>query len=194
MASPRLIASALWTLPIVAVVVLFGWASADLLDLVRTAFGEGLLIALLSGLAASALGLRIAYAPLRRLGLGIIVGAYFAAHLTLLPLDAAASLGFLTLALFSIELRIVADRFVPVYAGSLEPQDREHVGSALQRSLVRVVAVSGAAFLGSTLAADLALAGTLPVTTIPTALLLAASLVAVVLVLALWPLLERRGA
>jgi hypothetical protein len=50
------------------------------------------------------------------------------------------------------------------------------------------------AFLASSLAADLALAGTLPVTTIPTALVLAAALIGVILILALWPVLERREA
>jgi hypothetical protein len=103
-------------------------------------------------------------------------------------------LGFLTLALFAVELRIVADRFVPLYAGLLEGEDRERVGTALLRSLIRVVAVSGVAFLASSLAADLALAGTLPVTTIPTALVLAAALIGVILILALWPVLERREA
>lgn len=192
MVSSRLIASTLWTLPLGVVVVLFAWAAVGLVGVLASTLAQGYLLALLSGLTATALGLRYAFGPVRRLGLGLIVGAYFASHLTLLRLDAAASLGFLTLALLSIELRIIADRFVPLYAGTLEPRDRERVGSALQRSLVRVLAVTGAAFLGSTLAADLALAGTIPATTIPTALLLAAALLAVILVLALWPLLERR--
>jgi hypothetical protein len=194
MASTRLIARVLWILPVVAVLVLFVWALVDSLDIPSTIVREEFVLVLLVALTSIVLGIRVGYNPLRRFGLGLLVAAYFAVHLGLLPLDAASSLGFLTLALFAVELRILADRFVPLYAGSLEAEDRERVASALERSLIRVVAVSGVAFLGSTLAADLALAGTLPVTTIPTALVLAAALVGVILFLALWPLLERHEA
>ena len=192
MASSRLTAMALSVLPVLVALALFAWALVDFLDIPSTALRQDFVVALLVALAATVLGVRIEYGPLRRFGLGLLVAAYLAVHLVLLPLDAASSIGFLTLALFAVELRLVADRFVPLYVGSLEAEDRERLGSALQRSLVRVVAVSGIAFLGSTLAADLALAGTLPVTTIPTALVLAAALVCVILLLALWPLLERR--
>jgi len=183
---------ALSVLPVLVALALFAWALVDFLDIPSTALRQDFVVALLVALAATILGVRIEYGPLRRFGLGLLVAAYLAVHLVLLPLDAASSIGFLTLALFAVELRLVADRFVPLYVDSLEAEDRERLGSALQRSLVRVVAVSGIAFLGSTLAADLALAGTLPVTTIPTALVLAAALVCVILLLALWPLLERR--
>lgn len=192
MASSRLTAMALSVLPVLVALALFAWALVDFLDIPSTALRQDFVVALLVALAATILGVRIEYGPLRRFGLGLLVAAYLAVHLVLLPLDAASSIGFLTLALFAVELRLVADRFVPLYVDSLEAEDRERLGSALQRSLVRVVAVSGIAFLGSTLAADLALAGTLPVTTIPTALVLAAALVCVILLLALWPLLERR--
>jgi len=191
-ASSRLTAMALSVLPVLVALALFAWALVDFLDIPSTALRQDFVVALLVALAATILGVRIEYGPLRRFGLGLLVAAYLAVHLVLLPLDAASSIGFLTLALFAVELRLVADRFVPLYVDSLEVEDRERLGSALQRSLVRVVAVSGIAFLGSTLAADLALAGTLPVTTIPTALVLAAALVCVILLLALWPLLERR--
>ena len=192
MASSRLTAMALSVLPVLVALALFAWALVDFLDIPSTALRQDFVVALLVALAATILGVRIEYGPLRRFGLGLLVAAYLAVHLVLLPLDAASSIGFLTLAIFAVELRLVADRFVPLYVDSLEAEDRERLGSALQRSLVRVVAVSGIAFLGSTLAADLALAGTLPVTTIPTALVLAAALVCVILLLALWPLLERR--
>ncbi len=192
MASSRLTAIILSVLPVLVALALFAWALVDFLDIPSTALRQDFVVALLVALAATLLGIRIEYGPLRRFGLGLLVAAYLTVHIVLLPLDAASSIGFLTLALFAVELRLVADRFVPLYVGSLEAEDRERLGSALQRSLVRIVAVSGIAFLGSTLAADLALAGTLPVTTIPTALVLAAALVCVILLLALWPLLERR--
>jgi len=192
MAETRVTAAVLWTLPVAAVLSLFAWAFVDFLGIPPVVIGEAFVGVLLSAFAATVLGLRFGRAYLRRIGLGLLVLTYFGAHLSFLPIDASASLGFLTLALFAIELRIVADRFVPLYAGDLRGEDRERVGSALQRSLIRVVAVSGVAFLASSLAADLALAGTLPVTTIPTALVLAAALIGVILILALWPVLERR--
>ncbi len=192
MVSSRLNAMLLWALPAVAIVALFGWAILDFLNLPFNVLSVRLLILLLADFALTLLGLRFGYAPLRRLGLLFLLAMYFVLHLTLLPLETTAALGFLTLALFAVEVRIVADRFVPLYAGKPQGVDRERIGSAVQRSLVRVVAVSGVAFLVSALAADLALAGALPVTTIPTALFLAAGLIGVILLLALWPLLERR--
>lgn len=192
MAATRVTATVLWTLPVVAVFGLFSWAFVDFLGIPPAVSGGILVGVLLVAFAVTVFGLRFGKAFLRRVGLGLLVLTYFAAHLTLLPIDATASLGFLSLALFTIELRILADRFVPLYAGDLRGEDRERVGSTLQRSLVRVVAVSAIAFLAAILGADLALAGTLPVTTIPTALVLAAALIGVILVLALWPLIERR--
>jgi hypothetical protein len=193
-ASTRLTARILWILPVIAVLVLFVWGLVDFLDIPTTTVREECFLVLVVGLTATVLGIRLGCGPLRRFGLGLLVVAYFGAHVIFLPMDAASSLGFLTLALLAVELRIVADRFVPLYEAPLEAEDRERIASALERSLIRVAAVSGIAFLGSTLAADLALAGTLPVTTIPTALVLAAALVGVILLLALWPLLERREA
>jgi hypothetical protein len=194
MAKTRVMAAVLWALPVLAILILFTWAFADLLRIPPATIVEVTGGVLLSAFAVNVLGFRFGRAYLRRVGLGLLVLIYFGAHLIFLPLDATAALGFLTLALFAVELRIVADRFVPLYAGLLEGEDRERVGTALLRSLIRVVAVSGVAFLASSLAADLALAGTLPVTTIPTALVLAAALIGVILILALWPVLERREA
>lgn len=194
MAATRVTATVLWTLPVVGVFGLFSWAFVDFLGVPPSVTSEILIGALLTAFAVTVFGLRLGTAFLRRAGLGLLVLTYFLAHLTLLPVDATASLGFLSLALCTIELRILADRFVPLYTGDLRDEDRERVGSTLQRSLVRVVAVSGIAFLAAILGADLALAGTLPVTSIPTALVLAAALIGVILVLALWPVLEARGA
>ncbi|HYM39512.1 MAG TPA: hypothetical protein VEY12_05125 [Thermoplasmata archaeon] len=194
MASTRMIATTLWTLPLAVVLVLFAWAFVDFLGTPTALLAQELLAVLLASLATTILGLRFGYAALRRLGLALLVLTYFAAHLTVLRLDATASLAFLTLALLTVELRILADRFVPLYTARLDGDDRARVASALQRSMVRIASVSGAAFLASVLAADLALAGTLPVTTIPTALGLSAALVGVILLMALWPQLERREA
>lgn len=194
MASARLTASVVWALPLAAALVLFVWAFEDLLRVPAGSVGTGLLLVLLLSFAGTVLGLRLEFPPLRRLSLALLVLVYFGAHLIALRLDAIQAVGFLTLALLTVELRLLSDRFVPLYAARLEGADRERVGSALQRSLVRIVAVTGVSFLASILAADLALAGTVPATTIPTALLLAAAFIGVILVLALWPLFERREA
>ncbi len=58
--------------------------------------------------------------------------------------------------------------------------------------MVRLTIASILAVVIPLLAADLATAGVVPVTTIPTALLLSAALVAVVLILALLPSLESK--
>ena len=192
MASARLTVLLLWSLPAAAVVVLAGWAFLDFLGMPRTELAAEFGLALLAGLAAIALGTRFPFRLLRRIGVVLVVASYFGAHIFVLPLDPVAALLYLTLALAAVELRILAERFAPVYAQTLEPEDRRRVSEALRRSALRLAVVSGVAFLGSDLAADLAFAGTLPTRSITTALLLASALIAVVLLLALWPILERR--
>lgn len=192
MASARLIVLFLWSLPVAAVALLAGWAFVDFLGAPATELAQGLGVLLLAGLAAVALSARFPFRSLRRIGLVLIAGSYFGAHLFILPMDPASALLYLTLALAAVELRILAERFAPVYAQALEAEDRRRVSEALRRSALRLAVVSGVAFLGSDLAADLAFAGTLPARSITTALLLAAALIAVVVLLALWPILERR--
>lgn len=182
----------LWSLPVATVAVLSGWAFLDFLGMPRTELAEEFSVLLLAGLAAMALGVRFPVPALRRLGLVLIVASYFGAHLFVLPLDPVAALLYLTLALSAVELRILAERFAPIYEERLEPEDRRRVSDALRRSALRIAIVAGVAFLGSDVAADLAFAGTLPTRTITTALLLATALIGVVLILALWPVLERR--
>lgn len=192
MASARVTVFLLWSLPLVAVAGLAAWAFLDVLAVPKSGLVQSLVVVLLAGLAAIAVGLRFRSPVLGRFGLVLVVGTYFGAHVFVLPMDPAAALLYLTLALVAVELRILANRFAPIYAENLEPEDRRRLTEALQRSALRIVAVAGVAFLGSYLAADLALAGTLPARTIATALLLSAALIAVILMLALWPVFERR--
>lgn len=194
MASARVTVLLLWALPLAAVAGLAAWALLDLLAIPKIGLVQSLVVLLLAGLAAIAVGLRFRLPVLGRLGLVLVVLTYFGTHVFVLPMDPAAALLYLTLALVAVELRILANRFAPIFAEKLEPEDRHRVTEALQRSALRIIAAGGVAYLGSYLAADLAFAGTLPARTIPTALLLSAALVAVVLLLALWPILERRRA
>jgi uncharacterized membrane protein YhhN len=193
-AAPKLTAILLWGLPFGVVVLLGGWALADFLSITRTALAQGFVLTLLLGLALLALGVRFRLTAARRIGFAVAVATYFAAHLVALPLDPGPALGYLTLALTGSETRLLAERFAPLVASSLRPGDRARVNEALGRSLFRVVAVSAIAFLLSYLTADLALAGTVPATSIATALLLSGALVGVVFLLAVWPVLERREA
>lgn len=192
MASARMTVLLLWCLPVAVVALLAAWAFLDFLGMPRTELAQEFTVLLLAGLAALAVGLRFPVRFLRRLGLVLVVASYFGAHVFVLPMESAAALLYLTLALSAVELRILGERFAPIYAGTLGTEDRRRVADALRRSALRLAVVAGVAFLGSDLAADLAFAGTLPATTITTALLLAAALIGIVMLLALWPIVERR--
>lgn len=194
MAAFRVTAAVLWALPLAAVAALAAWTFWDFLSISQPGVARGFGLVLLVGLGLHALGLRFETPSFRRFGLLMTVGSYFAAHLSVLPLDPAPALGYLTLALVTLELRVLADRFAPLYTFNLQLEDHARVTDALRRSATRLAAVSAVAFLGSYLATDLALAGTLPLRSITTALLLSAALIGVVLLLALWPVLQRRTA
>src|SRR5947208_13870496 len=91
-----------------------------------------------------------------------------------------------------VEIRILAERFAPLFVATLSPAQRKQISGAFLRALFRL-AVAAILSIGlPLLAADLATAGVFPVTTIPTALLLSAGIVAVVLMVDLLPTLERR--
>ncbi len=182
-----MISAALWAAPIVALGGLAVWTLVDFLGITDQALASELILPLLISLIVIALGVRISNLKLRRFGLLLLIATYFVAHAVALPPDPAPLLGFMTLALVALELRLLAARFAPIYLLRLGAEDRARLDDALGRSVLRIVVVSAIAFLGSVLAADLALAGTLPVTSIPTALLLAGALIAVVFLLALWP-------
>lgn len=171
---------------------LAAWAFSDFLGIPVDALTRGFVIVLLAGLATLLLGLRFAVAVLRRLGLLLVALSYLGAHLFVLPLDPAAALGFLTLVLVAVELRILAERFVPVFRTNLGADIQDRVQQALARCVLRIAGAAAVAFMGSTLTADLALSGALPVRSIASALFLSMSLIAVVLLLAFWPSVERR--
>ncbi len=187
MASARLIATTLWAAPVAAFGTLTVWTLVDFLRITDQTLASELILPLLVALIVIALGVRLTNLVLRRFGLLLLIATYFVAHALALPPDPAPLLGFMTLALVALELRLLAARFAPIYLLNLSAEDRARLDDALGRSMLRIVVVSAIAFLGSVLAADLALAGTLPVTSIPTALILAGALIAVVFLMALWP-------
>ena len=192
MVSTRVTAAVLDAAPVALVAFLSVWAFWDFLGIPATTIARLFIGALLVGFAAILLGLRFGMLSVRRAGLVLVVLSYVGGHLTLLPLDPAATLGFLTLALGAVELRILAERFASVFRTKLDPEARGRVEEALARSVLRIIAACALGFFGATLTADLALSGAVPLRSIATALLLSLALVAVLLLLASWPLVERR--
>ncbi len=185
-------AATLETAPVVIVAVLAIWAFWDFLGIPVTTVNRLFIAALITGMAGLLLGLRFGIAAVRRGGLVLVTLSYLGAHTVALPLDPASGLAFLTLVLIAVELRILAERFAPILRANLDDEIHGRVEEALNHALIRIGAASALGFLGATLTADLALSGSLPLRSIGTALLLAAALILVVLLLAFWPLLERR--
>lgn len=139
------------------------------------------------GAVLYALGIRFESAPPVRLGLVFVGGTYLVAHIASLGVDVAAAALFLTAGILVVELRTLGRRFDPLLASDLPEDTRRLVLVALVRSTWRLFITSLVAVFLPLLAADVALAGTLPVTTVPAALVLAGGLVAVVLLLARLP-------
>ncbi len=191
MVSSRLIPIALDTTPVAIVAALSAWAFWDFLGIPATTLSRGFIALLLLGFAALVLGLRFEVPSVRRAGLAAVAVSYLGSHVAVLPSEPAAALAFLTLVLVALEVRILAERFAPVYRLDLDEEARDHVNEALARSIVRISAAAAVGFLGATLTADLGLSGALPLRTILTAIFLSMGLVAVILLLAFWPLLER---
>lgn len=192
MGASRLTANALGTAPVVLVALLAGWAFWDFLGIPETALTRGFVALLIVGMGALVLGLRFEWPSIRRAGLAFLAVSYLGAHISVLPLDPAAALGFVTLLLVVLELRILAERFGPVFSADLDEEDRARLEDALSHALLRLVAASAIAYLGSYLTADLALSGALPLRSTATALFLSLGLIAVVLLLAYWPAIESR--
>lgn len=191
MVSSRVIALTLDATPVAIVALLTAWAFWDFLGIPATMLSRALIALLLLGFAALVLGLRLRVPAIRRAGLGAVAVSYLGAHVSALPLDPAPALAFLTLVLVALEARILAERFAPVYRLDLDDEARGRVNEALARSVTRLAGAAAVGFLGATLTADLGLSGALPLRTILSAIFLSMGLVAVILLLAFWPLLEQ---
>jgi len=191
-AASRVTPAALSALPVAALAVLAAWV---LWEVIHLDSGRALQAGVvLWGFAnvCLAFGLRYRSPSMRRAGLVLLGFLYFGLHVLFLPLDLIPALAFLTLFLVHIELRVLADRFVPIYRRDLSTEARVRIRGGLVRGAARLTLAGAMAFLLPVFAEDLAVAGTLPVTTIPTALILAGGLVAVIVLLALMPVWQRR--
>lgn len=155
--------------------------------------GEALFFLVLSALL-HAVGLGYGPRALRTAGLAGIGIAYFVGQFLFFGLALPASLAYVTLLVAYVELLQITERFVPLLARPHFPEARPRIRGALVRAYLRLIVATAVAFLVALLAADLSGAGTVPTTTIPSALLLAIGFLVVVWLLAVLPILERRAA
>ncbi len=179
-------------LPLMVLSILAAWVVWEVIGLGSVRALQAGLILWGFAIVCLVLGLRYRAPSMRRSGLLILGFLYFGLHVLFLPLDLIPALAFLTLLLVHVELRVLAERFAPIYGKDLSPESRRRIRGGLVRAMVRLSLAAAMALLIPIFAEDLAVAGTVPVTTIPTALLLAAGLVAVIVLLALLPVWQRR--
>jgi len=178
--------------PIATLGLLVAWSAADALsigDLGRTASALQVLFVGV-GILVGAYVFRRPW--LRPVGLTAVLTAYLAIHVFYLGVQLVAALVFVVLLMSHIELRILAGRFAHLYEAALSPADRARIRAALGRASLRLAIAAVLAVVVPLLAADLAVAGVVPLTTIPSGILLAGGLVAVVLMLAILPSLRGR--
>jgi len=194
MAATQLIPSALRAAPVVTLALLVGWAVLDVSAIGDGRWAAALLAVLGIGAAAIILSVVLRWRGIRPVGLIAIGASYVGAHAFVLGVQLVPALVFLSVMISQAELRILAERFVPLFETALRPGERSRIDSALGRAVLRLIIAAVLSVVVPILAADLAVAGIVPATTIPTAIALAGALVAVVALLALMPSLSRRAA
>ena len=170
------------------------WTVSDLLGIGEIGSTMTLMELLAVGIAVLIVAHVLRRPWLRPMGLTVILAVYVAAHAILLGIQVLAALVFVVLLITHVELRILADRFARLYEAALSAADWARLRAALGRAVLRLATAAILAVVVPLFAADLAVAGVVPLTTIPSAILLAAGLVAVILALAILPSLRGRGA
>lgn len=178
--------------PQILLAALEAWVVIDLLsvDHVRWAVGFGVVwIANLAFLLVAAVS-RWPFA--RWAGLVALGSTYVGMHAFVLGVQLFAALVFVSLMIAYVELRILAERFAPLLAASLSRFERKRIRGTLTRAVIRLTIALILAIVVPLLASDLSAAGFVPVTSVPSALLLSAALIGVIALLALLPSLEAR--
>ena len=194
MAASRVIPGVLRAAPLAALGFLVVWAASDFLAIGDRRWSLSLLEALVAGVVLLGVSAAIRSRFVRAMGLLTVGASYLIAHAFVLGVPLVPALLFVSILIVHVELRILAERFAPLYEVTLGPAERGRIRGALGRAILRLSVAAVLSVAIPILAADLALAGIVPVTTIPTAILLAGAIVAVVVLLALMPALERRTA
>jgi len=170
MAASRLMSPGLRWTPFAVLALLESWVAWDLLAVPDRRWITALALPFLANLVFLLLSRGAHRRWARWSGLLALGTAYVVSHAFVLGIQVLPAL-FLT---------------------TITSAQQRQIQLALLRALVRLTIASILAVVIPLLAADLASAGVVPVTTIPTALLLSAALVAVVLILALLPSLESK--
>ncbi len=181
--------------PIATLGLLVAWSAADALSIGDAGRTTSVLQVLFVGVGIL-VGAYVFRRPwLRPVGLTALLLAYVATHVFYLGVQLVAALLFVVLLMSHVELRILAGRFAHLYEAALSSTDRARIraAAALGRASLRLAIAAVLAVVVPLLAADLAVAGVVPLTTIPSAILLAGGLVAVVLMVAILPSLRGRS-
>src|SRR3989442_102779 len=173
MAATQLIPSALRAAPVVTLAFLVGWAVLDVSAIGDGRWAAGLLAVLGIGASAVVLSVVLRWRGIRPIGLIAIGAAYIGAHAFVLGVQLVSALVFLSFLISQAELRILAERFAPLFEAALRPGERSRIHSALGRAVLRLIIAAVLSVVVPILAADLAVAGIVPATTIPTAIALA---------------------
>ena len=194
MAASRVVAITLRAAPSATFALLVVWLIVDVLSIPDPRRGFPLLGLVAAGVALLLLGANFQARSTRTFGLVCIGAAYLIAHAVVLGIDLVPALVFISVLIIQVELRVLAERFAPLYEGDPGPDAQRRIRAALGRAVLRLTVAAVLSVVVPILAADLAVAGVVPVTTVPTAIALAAGLVAVVALLAVVPSLERRTA
>ncbi len=192
MAASRVISIALKAAPLATLALLVVWSIVDMLSIPDPRRAFPLVGVVAVGVALLFFGARFRSRSTRTLGLICIGADYLIAHAFVLGVDLVPALVFLSVLIVHVELRVLAERFAPLYEVNPGPDAQRRIRAALGRAVLRLSVAAVLSVVVPILAADLAVAGVVPVTTIPTAIALAAALVAVVMFLALLPVLERK--
>ncbi len=193
MAASRLISPALRFTPLAVLAFLESWVVWDLLAVPDRRWIAALSAPLVANVAFLALSRASHRRWARWIGLIALGTTYVVMHAFVLGIQLVPALLFVSVLIGQVELRILAERFAPLFLVTLTATQQRQIGGALLRALIRLTIASILAIVIPLLAADLATAGVVPVTTIPTALVLSAGLVAVVLIIALLPSLEPKA-
>lgn len=191
MAAPR-VTSPLQAVPLGLLVVLEVWVAIDLLGVGDRRWAVGLGLVWIASILLFALSAVFRWRLARWVGLVGFGSTYVVMHALVLGVQLIPALAFISLLIAQVELRILAERFAPLFAATISRAERRKIGSALTRAVLRLAIALVLSIVVPLLTANLSAAGLVPVTTIPTAFLLSAALVAVVVLLALLPAMEQR--
>lgn len=192
MAPPR-VTNSLEVVPPALLAALEIWVLTDVLSVTDPGWRVGLGVLWAGNVALVVISMFFRKRWARWIGLVALGSTYVTSHALVLGVDLLSALAFVCLLIAQVELRILAERFAPLFAATMGAAERSKVARTFGRALVRLGIVLVFAIVVPLVAVDLSVSLFLPATTVPSAFLLAAALVAVVVLLALFPSIEPRA-